>query len=85
MTNHLSFGDPVHPFSWKFRSRHGFHRPVVHRSNSDADKFLDGLTSLSDAAAESLSRQKGSLYLEFDNLPASAATILRQHPNFRDE
>ena len=69
MTNHLSFGDPVHPFSWKFRSRHGFHRPVVHRSNSDADKFLDGPTSLSDAAAESLRRHEGFLFLELHNLP----------------
>ena len=38
---------------------------------------LDGLTELSDAAAESLSKCEGELDLMLDNLPASAAKILR--------
>jgi hypothetical protein len=40
---------------------------------------------LSDAAAESLSRHKGELYLDLDNLPESAAAILRKHPSFAEE
>ncbi len=46
---------------------------------------LDGLTSLSDAAAESLSRHEEELGLDLDNLPESAAAILRKHPSFADE
>ena len=46
---------------------------------------LYGLTVLSDAAAESLSRHKGRLWLKLDNLPASAAAILRSHPSFADD
>ena len=38
--------------------------------------FLDGLTEISDRAAESLSKCK-ELYINLDNLPASAAQILR--------
>jgi hypothetical protein len=47
--------------------------------------FLSGLTSLSDAAAESLSKHKGHFWLSLDNIPESAATILRQHPSFAEE
>ena len=39
--------------------------------------FLDGLTSLSDAAAESLSKCEGRCLLSPNNLPESAAQILR--------
>jgi len=46
---------------------------------------LNGLTSLSDTAAESLTKYEGSLVLELDNLPDSAAKILRQHPSFQNE
>ena len=46
---------------------------------------LDGLTSLSDAAAESLSKHEGYLSLDLDELPASAAEILRQHHSFQDD
>jgi len=51
---------------------------------------LLGLTSLSDAAAESLSKKEGPddepvLTLVLDNLPPSAAEILRQHPSFQDD
>jgi hypothetical protein len=38
---------------------------------------LPRLTELSDAAAESLSKHEGNLYIKLDNLPASAAKILR--------
>ena len=38
---------------------------------------LDGLTELSDAAAESLSKYTGDIDITLDNLPASAAQILR--------
>jgi len=37
---------------------------------------------LSDAAAESLGKHEGSLSLDLDELPDSAAEILRQHPSF---
>ena len=43
---------------------------------------LAELTSLSDAAAESLSKHEGDLNLDLDELPESAAEILRQHPSF---
>ena len=39
--------------------------------------FLYGLTSLSEAAAESPSKHAGELYLPLNNLPESAAKILR--------
>ena len=47
--------------------------------------YLDGVTSLSDAAAESLSKHKGELSIDLDELPESAAEILRQHPSFQDD
>ena len=47
--------------------------------------YLKGLTSLSDAAAESLSKHKGELSIDLDELPESAAEILRQHPSFQDD
>ena len=40
--------------------------------------YLGGLTSLSDAAAESLSKYRGCLSLSLNQLPKSAAKILRQ-------
>ena len=46
-------------------------------SKNKGDLALNGLTSLSDAAAESLSKYKGNLCLDLNNLPASAAKILR--------
>ena len=46
---------------------------------------LNGLTELSDAAAESLSRHEGHLDIDLDELPESAAAILRKHPSFADE
>ena len=46
--------------------------------------YLEGLTSLSDAAAESLSKHKGTFYLKSKNLSKSAADILRLSPSFRD-
>ena len=54
-------------------------------SRYDGELQLSGLTSLSDAAAESLSRHEGKLYLRLNNLPASAAEILRQHPSFQGD
>ena len=47
--------------------------------------WLNGLTSLSDVAAESLSKHEGSLSLDLDELPDSAAEILRQHPSFQED
>ena len=41
--------------------------------------------SLSDAAAESLSKPKGELYVDLDTLPESAAVILRQHLSFAED
>jgi hypothetical protein len=35
--------------------------------------------------AESLSKYEGNLFLELDNLPESAAAILRKHSSFADE
>ncbi|MBQ17464.1 MAG: hypothetical protein CMJ65_10100, partial [Planctomycetaceae bacterium] len=46
---------------------------------------LNGLECLSDAAAESLNKYDGSLYVDFDNLPASTVGILRKHPSFQDD
>ena len=46
---------------------------------------LFSLSSLLDAAAESLSRHKGKLELNLGWLPKSAAAILRKHPSFADE
>ena len=47
---------------------------------------LHGLTSLSDAAAESLSKHEGWLFLKrLTSLPDSAAEILRKHPSFAEE
>ena len=52
--------------------------------------FLDGLTGLSDAAAESLCKVDCRLRtvisgIKLHNLPESAAAILRKHPSFADE
>lgn len=47
--------------------------------------FLYDLTILSEAAAESLSKHAGELYLPLNNLPESAAKILRIHPSFAEE
>jgi hypothetical protein len=46
-------------------------------NSNELSLALDGLTSLSDAAAESLSRQNGELCIYLRKLPASAAKILR--------
>ena len=47
---------------------------------------LNGLTNLSDAAAKGLLRHvEGDLSLDLDELPESAAEILRQHPSFQDD
>ena len=47
---------------------------------------LYGLQYLSDAAAESLCGRKGPFcYMDLDELPESAAAILRKHPSFADE
>jgi len=51
---------------------------------------LDGLTTLSDAAAESLSKHTGGLELgdlspDLDNLPVSVARNLRQHPSVEED
>ena len=47
--------------------------------------FLGGLTHLSAAAAESLSKQKGELYVELDNFQNSIADILLGHPSFIED
>ena len=47
--------------------------------------LFEELRELSDAAAESLSRHKGDLGVYLNNLPESAAAILRKHPSFADE
>ena len=54
-------------------------------SKYPVDLDLSGLTELSDAAAESLSRHEGHLDIDLDELPESAAAILRKHPSFADE
>ena len=54
-------------------------------SKHDGQLNLPGLTSLSDAAAESLGKHGGRLSLRLNNLPASAAEILRQHPSFQED
>jgi hypothetical protein len=46
---------------------------------------FESITGLSDAAAETLSKHKGELYIDLDELPDSAAAILRKHPSFADE
>ena len=47
---------------------------------------LNGLTNLSDAAAKGLLRHvEGGLSLDLDELPDSAAEILRQHPSFQED
>jgi len=46
-------------------------------SKHEGDLNLGGLTTLSDAAAASLSKRKGDGDLMLDNLPDSAARILR--------
>jgi hypothetical protein len=46
---------------------------------------LGSVRSLSDEAAVSLSKHEGPLFLTVDNLPESAAAILRKHPSFADE
>ena len=46
---------------------------------------LYSLTELSDSAAEILIKHEGEVSIDLDNLPASAAEILRQHPSFQDD
>ena len=46
---------------------------------------LSEFTAIEDEAAESLSKHKGNLDLSLDNIPESAAAILRQHPSFAEE
>jgi hypothetical protein len=46
-------------------------------SKHEGDLDLRGLTSLSDAAAKSLSKHEGDLDLDLDDIPESAAAILR--------
>ncbi len=46
-------------------------------SKYEGDLDLNGLTSLSDAAAKSLSKYEGDLSLDLDDIPESAAAILR--------
>jgi len=66
---------------------------VMQLSDIAADKLskhegclqLTSLTELSDAAAKALLEHNGTLYLELDNLPESAAAILRKHPSFADD
>jgi len=58
--------------------------PPVRVRKPAGDLYLSGLTSLSDAAAESLSGHEGSLSFDLDALPESSAEILRQHPSFQD-
>ena len=53
--------------------------------NSELALNLNGLRSLSDTAAERLSEHEGTLGLDLDELPESAAEILRQHHSFQDE
>ena len=47
--------------------------------------WFNSLTNLSDAASESLSKYKGDLGIDLDELPESAAGILRNHPSFAEE
>ena len=49
------------------------------------DLYLSSLTKLSHAAAENLSKHEGDLDIDLDELPESAAQILRNHPSFADE
>jgi hypothetical protein len=57
----------------------------VREISVEGDLNLDGLTSLSDAAAESLSKHEGSLSMDLDELPESVADILRSHPSFAED
>ena len=43
------------------------------------------LKSLSNTIATELSTFEGDLEINLDNLPESAAAILRKHPSFADE
>jgi hypothetical protein len=52
-------------------------------SKHEGSLTLYSLTSLSDEAAESLSKYEGRLSLDLDNIPESAAAILRQHQSLR--
>jgi TPR repeat protein len=47
-------------------------------SKHEGDLYLNGLTSLSGAAAKSLSKHNGEIEIDLDNLPKSAAKILRK-------
>ncbi len=51
----------------------------------EMDLSFPNLTTLSDAAAESLAAYEAGLEIDLNNLPESAAAILRQHPSFADE
>ena len=46
---------------------------------------LKEFTAIEDEAAESLSTHEGRLAMDLDELPESAAEILRQHPSFQDD
>jgi hypothetical protein len=51
----------------------------------NADLSLDEMTSLSDEAATLLSEFPYGLSIDLDNLPESAADILRSHPSLAEE
>lgn len=51
----------------------------------EMDLSFPNLTTLSDAAAESLAAYEAGLEIDLNNLPESAAAILRHHPSFADE
>ena len=54
--------------------------------SGEGDLYLNGLTSLSDSGAKLLLRHvEGGLSLDLDELPDSAAEILRQHPSFQED
>jgi len=50
-----------------------------------SELYLREVKSLSDAAAKSLFEFEGCLHLYLEDLPKSAAAILRTHPSFDDE
>ena len=50
----------------------------------DESVDLSEFTEVDDDAAESLSKHEGSLSMDLEKLPESAAEILRQHPSFQD-
>ena len=54
-------------------------------SNREGELSLGNLVTLSDVAARFLSECEGRISLNLNNLPESAAAILRKHPSFADE